>query len=331
MKNENILFLTGHRKCGTTMFSNLFDGHPALSVYPSDLCLLYAYYPYYADGTKSTTELLDRLDTVLFSDLRRLVDNNNLSSLFDLNKFKQEFLSSLDHSQLNDVSHVISCQLKAYQKAVGDDSRNFTWTVAKETSIDIYAHEIFEWFPNAKFIQLIRDPRDNYASLKSGVDKHYSLFGESEKMLLASLLHRALLDMKMAAMNQERFGEDRYMYLRFEDLVSQPQRCMENVANFLNIEFDKSLMTPTLLGQPVPGNNFEGEAFFQISGKNSGRWPERISSEEGKIIEFHFSELMRKFDYELKFTESERMDAASEFYKWSNYTYYFRDSFAVLK
>ena len=44
---KNLLFITGHRKSGTTMFANLFDGHKDFLVYPSDLCLLYAYYPFY--------------------------------------------------------------------------------------------------------------------------------------------------------------------------------------------------------------------------------------------------------------------------------------------
>ena len=39
------LFITGHRKSGTTMLASLFDGHKDLSVYPTDLSLMYAYYP----------------------------------------------------------------------------------------------------------------------------------------------------------------------------------------------------------------------------------------------------------------------------------------------
>jgi hypothetical protein len=42
-----ILFITGHRKSGTTMFANLFDGHEDFCVYPSDLTILYAFYPYF--------------------------------------------------------------------------------------------------------------------------------------------------------------------------------------------------------------------------------------------------------------------------------------------
>ena len=39
-----IIFLTGHRKYGTTLLSNLLDNVNGLCVYPTDLALLYAYY-----------------------------------------------------------------------------------------------------------------------------------------------------------------------------------------------------------------------------------------------------------------------------------------------
>ena len=35
MKNYKILFLTGHRKSGTSMLHNLFDGHEDFLVYPN--------------------------------------------------------------------------------------------------------------------------------------------------------------------------------------------------------------------------------------------------------------------------------------------------------
>ena len=40
-----VIFLTGHRKSGTTLLSNLLDDVDGLCVYPTDLALLYAYFP----------------------------------------------------------------------------------------------------------------------------------------------------------------------------------------------------------------------------------------------------------------------------------------------
>ena len=66
----NFLFLGGHRKCGTTMLLNLLDGHPELCVYPTDITMLYAYFPTYEEGDFSPSEKKDRLDAVIFDTLR---------------------------------------------------------------------------------------------------------------------------------------------------------------------------------------------------------------------------------------------------------------------
>ncbi len=89
----------------------------------------------------------------------------------------------------------------------------------KETSIEIYASEILDWFPQSRFVQILRDPRDNFAALAAGVDKHYGPLGEDRKRTLASLLHRARHGLRMASRNRARLGEERYHLLRYEDLV----------------------------------------------------------------------------------------------------------------
>ena len=43
---KHFIFLTGHRKSGTTLLKSLIDGHPDINVYPTDLTLLYAYFPH---------------------------------------------------------------------------------------------------------------------------------------------------------------------------------------------------------------------------------------------------------------------------------------------
>tara|TARA_B110000444_G_C18610470_1_gene487400 strand:+ start:619 stop:801 length:183 start_codon:yes stop_codon:yes gene_type:complete len=42
-----ILFITGHRRCGSTLLGTLLDEVNDLCVYPGDISILYSYYPYY--------------------------------------------------------------------------------------------------------------------------------------------------------------------------------------------------------------------------------------------------------------------------------------------
>ena len=92
--------------------------------------------------------------------------------------------------------------------------------------------------------------------------------------------------------------------------------------------YDESLLVPTRGGERDAGNSFEGNSFQGVSARNANRWRERISEREAQIIEFYFAAEMRAFDYELVYHDTQRMDAVAEFYKWSNYRYFFSDRFA---
>ena len=45
-----IVFITGSRRSGTTLLLDLLDAHKDLIVFPTDLRLLYAYYPHYCSS-----------------------------------------------------------------------------------------------------------------------------------------------------------------------------------------------------------------------------------------------------------------------------------------
>ena len=59
MNNFNPIFLCGHRKSGTSMFLNLFDGNKDINVFPTDINLLYAYYPIVEKNLDNTNKKKD--------------------------------------------------------------------------------------------------------------------------------------------------------------------------------------------------------------------------------------------------------------------------------
>lgn len=323
----NPVFIGGHRKCGTTMFANLFDGHPELCVYPVDLTIMYAYFPVFEDGRYSEQDRKDRLDTVVF---KHLAAQPSIASRLDVDAFRDIFFKRME-SRSYVIEDVLEELLLSYRELIGMHVDAPKATLAKETSIEIYASHLFRWFPKAKFIHLIRDPRDNYAALKAGVKSYYSQFDDDNNTVLHSLIERSSLGMKLADINQARFGSEHYLIIRFEDVLNNPRKTLSEVSEFLEVAFDEALLLPTLLGGETRGNNFEGSNFSRISNENAGRWRERIAPEEAMIIEFHFQQVMQRFGYDLSYSVEERADAAMNFYKWSNYKYHYFDRFVARK
>jgi hypothetical protein len=319
-----LTFLCGHRKSGTTMLANLLDGHPALSVYPTDLALLYGYFPEFVRAHDPPQERRARLKTMLFDDFKR----RQVAEGLDAEKMSERFFDGLQDDDLGEPKFLIRKLMQAFRDSIGEPQVAPSSGVFKETSIEIYAAEIMKWFPEARFIHLVRDPRDNFAALATGVEGYYSRMGEDHNKTLASLLNRVRIGFRMARINSSQFGDDRYRVLRFEDLTASPKDAMQAVADFLGVEFHQCMLTPTTLGKPAGGNAFDGVANFSVSARNVQRWRERISPEDAQIIEFHLADEMEEFGYQPAFSKPERASAAAEFYKWQNYTYFYSDRFA---
>jgi hypothetical protein len=317
-------FICGHRKSGTTLLANLLDGHSQLAVYPVDLVLLYAYFPDFIRKHDDPGMRRERLDRILFADLRQRLD----ATLIDVNALARNFFDGLRDEELGEPAVLIGRLMAAFQSVSAQTAETRRWGLFKETSIEIYAAEILKWFPDARFIHLMRDPRDNFAALAAGVDSYYSRMGEDHNRTLASLLNRVRTGFRMAQHNRAALGEDRYLTVRFEDITAAPEASMRRVADFLGIAFEDSMLTPTMLGRPSGGNAFDGVATFDVNRRNVDRWRERISPQDAQVIEFHLAEEMAAFGYDPVFGARDQADAAAEFYKWQNYAYFYSDRFA---
>ncbi len=317
------LLLAGHRKSGTTLLLSLLDGHPGLCVYPDDLRLLYAYHPAFVAAHEDREARAARLERILFTELAQ---RPQLQGGLRIGALRQAFEDAVRDTPL-DVADVLPALVRAFA-ATHPAPTPGAPVVLKETSVEIHAARVDAWLPGARFVHLLRDPRDNYGALKSGLARYYSGFGDDERTLLHSLIERAGLGLRMAETNLRRFGPGRYLVLRFEDLVREPEPTLRRLCAFAGLDFDPCLLRPTRAGGRDTGNSFEGRAFEGISADNAGRWRERILPEEACVIEYALGEVMARHGYEPAFDEAARADAMAAFYDWCNTKYHYFDRFA---
>ncbi len=322
-----VVFLCGHRKSGTSMFRDLFDGHPQACTYPGDICLYYGYYPIWARGDHDRAERLARLERVAFGELQAALDADDLGDACDVPALARAFFAGLDDPELTDTHALVSRLLDTYRR-VAEPGSAARVCVAKETSIEIYADEILASFPGSRMIQILRDPRDNYAALRAGLNTYYSGFGDDHVSMLCSLIHRLGTSLRLREHLEARHGPDRFLALRFEDLVRDPEFVMRKVADFVGVDFRFELLHPTKRGRNVRGNSHDRTAMPEISARNVGRWRERISDDETRVIEFYLGEPMEAHGYRRAFAPADCLAAVAEFYKLSNHRYFFFDRFA---
>jgi len=143
--------------------------------------------------------------------------------------------------------------------------------------------ELADLFSNARFVLLVRDPRDIAASWKTrwqadlealaspeGVrDDAYDVFCAPALMLEA----------------RERLG-DRAHWLRYEDLVADPATQLRGVCEFLGLEYSDALLDyradPELIALHTASSLGDEEIWSRdaIDRASVGRWPEALSARE---------------------------------------------------
>ena len=322
------IMLTGHRKSGTSLFHSLFDGHDGINVYPVDLSVLYAFFPAWVGPEHSEEQKSERLSLVMRKSLAQVNGKRVSASIerFDSESFLEHVFDRLNPEEFNRPSQILRCVAEAYCTYAGlDKSLPFLF---KETSQTVNLAGMLADGVDVTAVQLIRDPRDNYAAIKAGVSDYYHKMGESEQESLASVLNRARMDLELALLKRAD-GPEVLIPLRFEDLVSQPSKEMEDLMGKLNIPWSESLRKPTRLGEPYAGNSHDGMKFSAVSKANMGRWRSRITDHEACVIEAWMRHVMEQWGYELVYSDVDHARALEKFYAWYNLRYFYRDSFAV--
>lgn len=160
----------------------------------------------------------------------------------------------------------------------------------KSLHSELHADQVFEEFPNARFIHIVRDPRDRYAS-------ESRKFASNE----ASATARWLASVWAAKRNVTRYPE-RYMVVRYEALASRPEETVRRVCHFLGERYEPVMLT--MRGAPEHleqggDSSFEAIEPGEISTRSIGRFPKVLSKKEIAFIQTVVGRQMADFDYGL--------------------------------
>ena len=324
MSTKKCIFITGHRKSGTSVFHKLFDNSPYVNTIPVDLTLFYAYLPIFSqlDTMHARKDRCNLILTNIFSNIdgKLLV---NAKKKFSLEHFKNIFMKIHDFKSSSRgklLTDIIDAWVKSndlgYNKPI----------VVKETSQSIFYDELLLSEYKIKFLHLVRDPRDNFAAIKAGFKNYYSKLGETEVETLLSVIDRIYVDL-WCAKNLSNFYHNDFRFVKFENLIENIDKTMKNIEEFLHLPYCVCHRTPTFLGEAYSGNNHEGKIFKYLTSKNIDAWRERITGEEAKIIELRLGELMEQFGYSKSFKETELLGCYSSFYDKYNTKLFFKDPF----
>lgn len=316
-----IIFLTGHRKSGTSLLHRLFDNHPDIDVYPTDLTIFYNYFPYYTSRFNNKKLLIKKISSVIDQTINKFFLSQNLIDKKKIKFLNSRLIKNLGKINLKSKKAVFKEILKHWENLKGRKLKKII--VIKETSQSIYFDEYLKIFKNMKMVNIIRDPRDNYASIKSGQKRYYDKFDIDYLQNFASTLFRSRQDLLSTFYNKE---HKKFTHITYENLVTKTRRTMKELCFFLDIKFHDTLLNPSLGKYNYYGNNFMTK-IIGITNKNKNNWKKRITEEEKNIIEFYLSDVMKIFNYK---TSNNLIKIKKDFSKFNdeiNSRYFFKDSY----
>ncbi len=271
------IFLFGFERSGTTLLSMMVGAHPDLALPLTVTGLWYKY------GGKlgKYNDLAGREDVQ--SLVIDLLEEERIR-LWDEELTPEDIFAAGEIHSYPDV-------VAAFHQAYAEKKGKTHWANLDIATLD-EMHRAVNWFPEAKFLHIVRDCRDVALS-------HETMpYGASNPLECAQNWERRLsANRKMGAM----LGSDQYMVIRYEDLVLQPEETLGKVCGFLELEYsDKMLSYGSMVESKIPADRrwLWPDLDKAPQADRCNQWKSKMPAYKRIIIEGEAGGLLKQLGYE---------------------------------
>ena len=281
-----MFFIVGRERSGTTLLRFLFDAHPQVNI-PIEFHFIWLlFHKYHRKKVWSEKALLQ-----FFEDLCMLPRFGFMS--IDAAKLRNDLLKCEGNNSFGCLCKVVlSNYISVYEK------EEITLFGDKSPFYALQCKQLLTIFPEAKFIHITRDHRDNMLSMKRV---------KFEASLLTSLVYRWKYYNDEVLQISKQFPE-RFVSVRYEDLVDAPSEMTARLCSFLGIRYEPSVLEFNLRAEqfmkryPVyEFNRIHGSLFKPISTGGIGGWKNKMSANEVKRADAVAGKTAETLGYELQF------------------------------
>ncbi|NEZ56156.1 sulfotransferase family protein [Adonisia turfae] len=273
MQTLNPIFLVGCPRSGTTLLQQMLDAHPDVAIAPEthfirNFWLKREHYGDLAEDANYQVLLHAIADIPEFAEME-----------LDLSTF-QDAAQTLDRS----YAALFTLLLEQFRQG-----RNTQIVGEKTPNHLLYMQTLQTFFPKARFIHIIRDPRAVINSWKTVPWSTGSVGGDAE-----------VWRRYMATARQSPPDNGAIFTLHYEQLISASEDCLKKLCNFLELSFDASMLDyHTQQSKRVNVNRepWKGNAVRPVNNKSLNRWQTELSTLEIATIEAVASSEMCQLGY----------------------------------
>lgn len=164
----------------------------------------------------------------------------------------------------------------------------------KSHNLERHAKAVFECYPNARMIHIIRDPRDRYVSARKAerVGRGGAAAGTAAWLWSVHLAKR----------NLRRYPKQ-YKVVQFESLVASPEETARQLCEFIEEEYSPEMLTlkgAAEFSEKGGNSSFQSHRAGAISRSPVGRYRKFLEPRELAVMQALARREMCDFDYEVE-------------------------------
>jgi len=280
------------QRSGGTLLTQLFDGHPEIHAHPHELKI--GKPKKYMWPRIDLNDDFERWFYILFEDdtiehfkggyRKERKQDETFSFIFLPSLQKKIFLKYLDSVEPITLRDVFDAYMTSYfgawlnyQNCYGP-KKYITAFTARLAMDQNNMQSFFEVYPDGRLISVIRDPQNWFPSAL-----RHNEYIKRDKYTDMNLALSQWRESAMAMLRNKKTYGERVCIIRFEDLIGKTEAVMRSLAEFLDIEFDRSLLIPTFNRFPIKANTSFGSEQHGIMKSTLARHT-TLSKEELEII-----------------------------------------------
>ena len=206
-------------------------------------------------------------------------------------------LNEIELSHFGDV-------LKVVYGALINKADRIKYVFVKENHIHEQAPFLIHYFPDAKFVFQVRDPRDYFASVKAM--KEGWLRNKYGSTRIAMSIWR---DDQLGGLNLlGHLGSERVYFQRYEDLIADPESVLTGLCQFLGLEYDDEMLTyheRDSTRKMADKRDAWSNLARPVMSDNANKYRQVLSSGSIRMVETWLGDLMKFFGYPLDFPDKQ--------------------------
>lgn len=281
------LFIVGLSRSGTKLLRDLINQHSEIAITPSETHFI----PYVLKHSPQYSWQAE-LSTNSLKWFARIIVNSKFHA--DMSR-RGVLLSAEEIMQLCrglSAPDAVEAVLRLYASH-NSSKHSFIWGDKTPTNI-LHMEVLKQAYPSARFIHIVRDPRDRALSAKKawGADIFLSAIEWREKIAVADKISGNI--------------GDSYVEIKYEDLLKDPRKILSSLCVWLGVEFEEQMLFLDAPAEKLGAAGSPTRTSTMIIAQNIGKYVKEFSTSQTARIEALVYPLLKQKAYSSCFNISEQ-------------------------